>query len=119
MTVDLESVKDETVERDENGDLIPEEKEIQWDGESETIEVKPFVTGMGNRLAKHDEGLQELDPTAVASVISVMCPDLEGIKPEHVRDLPMAKVNAIVNAITEELPEEYDTEGEGGAGNPR
>jgi hypothetical protein len=113
MTLELDDVKAEKAQRDEQGELIPEEKDIEWNGKTETLRVKPFVTGMGNRLAKHEEGLQELDPKSVAAVISAMCPDLAQISAADVEALPIEKVAAIVEAITEELPDEYDVEAEG------
>lgn len=115
MALELDDIDEAGAQRDENGELVAKEKEIEWEDNTETLRVKPFVTGMGNKLAKHEQGLRELEPNAVAAIISVMCPDLEDIRAEHVEDLPVPKLKAIIDAISEETPDDVDM---GGEGNP-
>jgi len=109
MPVDLNDVREKSA-RDESGELVPETETFEYEGETNEIRVYPVTGGMGNRLAKHEKGLQELEPKAVAAVLSVMCPDLEDITADDVRDMPLQYEVALTSAVAEQLP---DTEIEG------
>jgi len=110
MPVDLSDVKEKSA-RDENGELVPETETFEYEGETHEIRVYPVTGGMGNRLAKHETGLQELEPKAVAAVLSVMCPDLEGITSEDVRDMPLQYEVGLTSAVAEQLPDTEIDEG--------
>lgn len=111
MPVGLDDVRAEKVDRDEHGNPIPEERPIEWAGKEDTLRVYPIVGGIANRIAEHEEGLQRLDPQSVAVVLSVCCPDLEDIRAEDVRDMPLPKLKALIDPIEEQMPDmEVDEE---------
>jgi len=110
MPVDLQDIKEKSA-RDEDGELVPKTEEFEYDGETKEIRVYPVTGGMGNRLAKHEGGLQELEPKAVAAVLSIMCPDLEGITAKDVQDMPLQYEVALTSAVAEQLPDAEIDEG--------
>jgi hypothetical protein len=109
--VDLNDVQEAKAERDENGDLLPDTKTFEYEGETKEVDVLPVTGGLGNRLAKHQEGLEELEPKSVAAVLSVMCPDLEGITADDVEDMPLKYEVGLTNAVAEQMPETEIAEG--------
>ena len=105
MKITTEDVRKSTAERDDNGDLIPDTHTIEWDGQEAEIDVYPLTGGLGNRIAKHEQGLTELDPKAVAAVLSASCPGLEDLRADDVRDMKLEKIKALVDPVVEQLPE--------------
>lgn len=100
----VEDVQAEQAERDSEGELIPNTKEVKWNGSVKEVEVLPITTGVANEIAEYESGLAELDPEAVANVVNTCCPHLE-LTADDVDALPMQQVNKLVTPITEELPE--------------
>lgn len=109
LTVD--DVREDTAKRDESGELIPDTYDIEWNGETRELAVKPITGGLANRVAKHEEGFDDLDPQAVAAVLSAACPALEDIRAEDVRDMPLDQIQALVEPIGQQMPEVEPAEG--------
>lgn len=55
-----------TVERDADGELIPEEHTVILpDGDEVIVKTKPITTGLLNELSQLDEAIAQLEPEAV------------------------------------------------------
>lgn len=104
MTIDIDDVREESA-RDSNGELVPDTKTFDYQGETREVRVYPVTGGMANKLAEYEEGLQELDPQAVAVVLSTACPDLEDIRKKDVEDMHLPFEIGLVNAVAEQLPD--------------
>lgn len=100
----VEDVQAEQAERDSEGELIPNTKEVKWNGSVKEVEVLPMTTGIVNEIAEYESGLAVLDPEAVANVVNVCCAGLE-LTADDVDALPVEQVDNLVTPITEELPE--------------
>lgn len=109
MALDIDDVREESA-RGSDGELIPETKTFEYDGETQEVKVYPVTGGMANKLAEHEQGLEELDPQSVAVVLSTACPDLEDIRKSDVEDMPLPLEIGLVNAVAEQLPD-VDVEG--------
>ena len=109
--ITTETVRSDAPDRDENGDLIPTTHDVEWNDKTAELDVKPIVGGIANKIAKHETGLAELDPEAVAVVLRTACPGLDGLTSGDVESMRVEKIQALVGPIVDQLPEVEDAGG--------
>lgn len=103
--LNIDDVQEKQASRDDNGELIPRTEEIEWGDETKEIDVYPITGGLGNQIAKHERGLNELDPEAVAAVVRAACPNLTDMTADDIEALPLEYIEALIGPITSQLPE--------------
>jgi hypothetical protein len=109
-----DDIEQQTVKRDSDGELIPEEHEIDWGGETKTVKTKPITTGLLNELSHIDDGIVNLDPSAVYEAIKTVYldPDPAEFTEADIRDLEGEYLNALMSPIDAQIDESVgDTEG--------
>lgn len=112
-TLTPDDVEAQVATRGEDGDLLPQEKTVNWPGAGEkTVKVKPITTGMINKLSRHEDGLEALEPDAVKAVIDTLYlePDPNTITVSMIQDMSPAALEALIQPFVEEL-DNFEPEG--------
>jgi hypothetical protein len=100
--LNFDDVEAEQVRRDENGELLPQKKQITWKGEPKTVKIVPATLGHANKYASLEEAINDLDPEAIAELFAnhYRSPDFRDdsgkVPVERVRDLPLARLKELV-----------------------
>lgn len=101
-TLSLDDVQNEAAQRDENGDLVAETKEIPWKGDTKEVKVYPTTVGHANKYASIEEAITQLDPEAIADVLQGQYaePDFasqpKGDLVAWLTDLPMQRLKELL-----------------------
>lgn len=117
-TLTVEDVQEETVERGADGELIPEEHVIQWGDGEKKVKTKPITTGVINQLSHIEEGILELEPSAVKEAMEEIYvePDASQFSATDLQDLPFTRLKALMKPIDKRIKDEVGG-AEAGEGN--
>lgn len=103
-----------TVERDSEGNLIPEEHAVTLpNGESVIIKTKPITTGLLNELSQLDEAIAELEPDAVHEAFQTIYVSdaLQKMSVEEIRDTKAEYLTAYLEPLDDAVEEDIGEEG--------
>jgi len=115
-TLSADDVAEKTVKRDSDGELIPEEHEIQWGDETKVVKTVPITTGVVNELSHIDDEITALEPEAVHEAFQTIYvePDPETFTVGDIQDLELPYLKALMQPIDEKIDETIGDE----SGNP-
>lgn len=114
-TLSADDLKEKTVKRDSDGDLIPEEHEIPWDDDTKTVKTVPITTGVINELSHIDEEIADLKPAAVHEAFQTLYvePSPDTFTEADIEDLPFEYLEALMQPLDDNMSE-MDIGGEDG-----
>lgn len=111
------------VERDSDGDLIPEDHDITLpDGETVTVKTKPITTGLLNELSNVDDAIADLDPEAIHEAFqTVYVSDaILDLSVDEIQDTHSEYLTAYLEPLDDAVESDIGGEVDGdGVGNPR
>lgn len=114
--ISTSDLKEEIVDRGSDGELLPEEHEVDWKGDTVVVKTKPITTGLLNELSSLDEAIADLEPEAVHEAFQTiyLSDAVLDLDVEDIRDMKASGLNSLLAPLEEEVDEEFD----GGEGNP-
>lgn len=112
-----EDVESAVIDRDEDGEIIPEEHVIDWGGEERRVETKPITTGLINELSHIDDAIADLEPEAVYEAFQTIYvePYIDYFDESDIKDMEFQYLEALMQPLDEQMEENIG----GGSGNPR
>jgi len=112
-TLNADDVKEKTVKRGSDGEILPEEHEIDWGGETKTVKTVPITTGVINELSHIDEEIANLKPEAVHEAFTNLYvePDPEAFSEDDIRDLGFEYMRALMEPLDAKIEESIGEEG--------
>lgn len=112
-----EDVESAVIDRDEDGEIIPEEHVIDWGGEERRVETKPITTGLINELSHIDDAIADLEPEAVYEAFQTIYvePYVDYFDESDIKDMEFQYLEALMQPLDEQMEENIG----GGSGNPR
>lgn len=114
--ISTEDLSKEIVERDDDGELIPEEHNIKWNGKEVTVKTKPVTTGLLNELSNLDDAIIDLEPEAVHEAFQTIYVSeaVTDLSVDEIRDMKGSGLNKLLKPLEEEIEANF----EDGSGNP-
>lgn len=109
--------QDGVVERDGDGEIIPEKHTVELpDGEEVFIKTKPITTGVLNEISHIDEEVMGLEPKAVKEAFETvyLSDALTSMTVEEIRDTRGAYLKAYLTPLEEAVGESFDEEDDEG-----
>jgi len=113
-TLSASDVKEKTVKRDSDGNLLPETHEIDWGGEPKVVKTVPITTGTINQLSHISDEIQNLEPQAVLEAFEALYiePDPSTFDLGDIQDLEFQYLEALMKPLDEQMSETIgNTEG--------
>jgi len=112
-TLSADDVKEKSVKRDSNGEIIPETHEIQWGDDTKTVKTVPITTGVINELSSLDEEIANLQPEAVHEAFKSLYvePDPNTFSEQDIRDLDFEYMRALMEPLDSKIEESIGEEG--------
>jgi len=113
-TLSANDVKEKTVKRGSDGELIPETHTIDWGGEEKQVKTVPITTGKINELSHIDEAIQSLEPKAVLEAFNTLYiePDPSTFDLGDIQDLEFQYLEALMKPLDKQMSESIgDVEG--------
>jgi len=104
-TLSADDIKDKTVDRGPDGELIPEEHEIDWGGETKVVKTVPITTGVVNQLSHIDEEIANLEPKAVHEAFETLYvePSPDTFDVGDIQDLGFEYLEALMKPLDENM----------------
>lgn len=111
--ISTDDLHDEIVERGDDGELIPETHEIDWQGREVEVKTKPITTGLLNELSNLDEAIADLEPDAVHEAFQTiyLSDAVLGLSVQEIQDMKASGLNNLLSPLEDEVDEEFDGEG--------
>ncbi len=112
----LDDVEQDVHERDEEGELLPVEHDIEYNGQEKTVKTVPITIGAMNKLSHVDEEISNLHPPAVLEALQTLYvePDFSGWTEEKVEAYDGERLGELLSPLEDKVDGEFD----GGEGNP-
>ena len=112
-TLTADDIKDKTVERGPDGELIPDSHEINWGDETKTVKTVPITTGVINRLSHIDDEIANLEPKAVHEAFETLYvePSPDTFTVEDIQDLDFEYLEALMQPLDKNMSMDIGDEG--------